>query len=61
MSLSEYQQLVAFLTERFTAIDQRFGAFDYQRLERVEGAVQELRAASGRSVPDVERVRVAAR
>ena len=60
MSLSEYQQLVAFLTERFTAIDQRFGAID-QRLERVEGAVQELRAASGRSVPDVERVRVAAR
>src|SRR5882672_9178696 len=36
MSPSEYQQLVAFLGERFTAIDQRFESMDQQ--------IRELRA-----------------
>jgi chromosome segregation ATPase len=43
MSPSEYQQLIEFLGERFTAIDRRFGTLD-GRFETIEKAVRELRA-----------------
>jgi len=43
MSPSEYQDLVAFLGERFEAIDQRFEAID-RRFEGLHGEFVELRA-----------------
>lgn len=43
MSPSEYQQLIEFLGERFTAIDRRFETID-RRFETLETAVRELRA-----------------
>jgi len=43
MSPSEYEQLVAFLGERFTAIDRRFESMD-QRFESMDQQLRELRA-----------------
>ena len=50
MSPSEYEQLVAFLGERFTAIDRRFESIDQrldsmdQRFESIDQQLRELRA-----------------
>ena len=52
MSPSEYQQLVAFLGERFTAIDQRFESMDRrfdsmdQRFESMEQQIPAKRFAT---------------
>jgi chromosome segregation ATPase len=43
MSPSEYQELVAFLGERFETIDRRFEAID-RRFETIERQLVELRA-----------------